>query len=284
MRIPSAAAIAAVQPTQRPETDATQRDLNRAALTQIGLELRASVAQLEARKYITQDLDTLEMLKTAVMCSELDCCVTILGPTGTGKELIANIIHARRRYAFGVEKVNLQAINCSGIPGTLFESLLFGHVKGSFTGAHSDRRGLLEAAGTKDFPGTVFLDEIGDLPLDQQAKLLRVIQNKRITPVGDVNEREIYCRFVFATNKDLYKMVDQGLFREDLYYRITTVILKTKPLTQRPGDAEKIALDITTKNKWTPVSEVPLESYNRGNVRQLYNYLFRQEHGLNSND
>ena len=219
------------------------------------------------------------MLKSASMLASADCCVTILGPTGTGKELVAKILHARRGFKFNTTQDNFRAVNCSGIVPTLFESLLFGHLKGAFSGAHTDRNGILATAGTREVPGTVFMDEVGDLPLDQQAKLLRVIQEGKITRVGDTVEIPIFCRFVFATNRDLKAMVAAGQFREDLYYRITTVILRTKPLTAREGDALLIANAICQRNGWGPRADVPLAAYSKGNVRQLYNWLYCTEHG-----
>lgn len=151
--------------------------------------------------------------------------ILILGETGTGKELIANALHGDREGKF-------IPVNCAGIPETLLESELFGHKKGSFTGAYNDRIGICINAEC----GTIFLDEIGDLPLSIQGKLLRAVQEKRIRPIGASEEIEISCHFVFATHRDLKRLVKEGLFREDLFWRISTFVLLTMPIRERLRD------------------------------------------------
>lgn len=154
--------------------------------------------------------------------------VLVVGDTGTGKELVARVLHRLSP----VRSRSFVVCNCAAIAETLFESELFGHVRGSFTGAYSDRKGLIEhAAG-----GTLFLDEIGEVPLQTQAKLLRFIQSREIMRIGDPSVRKIDVRIVAATNRDLIQMVAERKFREDLYYRLSMVELRTPPLAVRRED------------------------------------------------
>ncbi len=207
--------------------------------------------------------------------------VLITGPTGTGKELLAGIIAAGRAKFDEVKSdwVNLHplAINCAGLTDTLFESLLFGHKRGSFTGAVKDHPGLLVAAGE----GVAFLDEIGELPLPQQAKLLRALQSKKVLPVGADEEVPIDCRFVFATNRDIKQMSRSGAFREDLYWRIAQLQLFTTALIERDaGEVRFIADHINRIEGWTELEDdeqIPIECYRYGNVRQLQAALMLRE-------
>jgi len=162
-----------------------------------------------------------------------DATVLITGENGTGKDVLANEIHRlSSRSAKPMVGVDIGAIT-----DTLFESEMFGHVKGAFTDAHTDHIGKFEQAnGT-----TLFLDEIGNVPLSQQAKLLRVIQNRSITKVGDTKSVPIDIRLICATNMDLAAMVQEGRFREDLYYRINTVALHLPPLRERPDEIVPLA-------------------------------------------
>lgn len=225
-------------------------------------------------KYLTTHDPSQQMLKDANILAFRDEPVLILGETGTGKELIAEILHAGRAEKVTRQYQQMVSINCAGITPTLFESIAFGHKKGAFTGAFADEPGLIRLAAE----GTAFFDEVGELPLEQQAKLLRVLQSRKVRPVGGTDEYSISCRFVFATNRDLAKMVEGGTFRADLYYRISTFVLRTYPLRDRPLDRELIARDICRQNGW-PEEEIiglPPEAFNKGNVRQLTNFLYRK--------
>src|ERR1700688_4219795 len=154
--------------------------------------------------------------------------VHISGESGTGKELVARLIHAggaRRDGPF-------VAVNCGAIPTELMESELFGHKRGSFTGAVADKKGLVQSAEG----GTLFLDEVADLPLHMQVKLLRVVQEKTVRPIGEAREETIDVRILSATHKNLGELVAQGLFREDLFYRINVIELRVPSLRERSGD------------------------------------------------
>ncbi|MFH6994799.1 sigma-54-dependent transcriptional regulator [Flavobacterium sp. FlaQc-48] len=154
--------------------------------------------------------------------------VLIEGESGTGKELIAKAIHYKGERA----KMPFVAVNCGGIPESLMESELFGYIKGAFTGATESKIGLFQAANG----GTIFLDEIGNAPMAVQTRLLRVLQEKEITRIGSTSPEKINVRILSATNNDLYEMVLKGTFREDLYYRINVINIKTTPLRERKDD------------------------------------------------
>jgi two-component system, NtrC family, response regulator PilR len=203
--------------------------------------------------------------------------VHIFGESGTGKELVAKLIHEsgpRRDGPF-------VPVNCGAIPTELMESELFGHKRGSFTGAVSDKKGLIQSAEG----GTLFLDEIADLPLHMQVKLLRVIQEKAVRPVGEQLEVGVDVRFLSATHKNLSHLVAEGKFREDLFYRINVIELRVPSLRERPEDvpelAEAILRRLGRRMKITPPMLArdalgALESYAfPGNVRELENILER---------
>lgn len=203
--------------------------------------------------------------------------VLLLGETGTGKELFARAIHynsSRRDKPF-------IPINCSAIPENLLESELFGYAKGAFTGAANTKRGLFEEADG----GTVFLDEIGELSPSLQAKLLRVIDDRQIRPLGGVQSRKVDIRFVAATNKDITAIVKEGVFREDLYYRINVVTLKLPPLRERKEDIIILARHFLMKYSHEIGKTVKfiedkaiklLTDYSwPGNVRELQNIIER---------
>jgi two-component system response regulator PilR (NtrC family) len=203
--------------------------------------------------------------------------VHICGESGTGKELVARMIHEsgpRRGGPF-------VAVNCGAIPTELMESELFGHKRGSFTGAVADKKGLVQSAEG----GTLFLDEVADLPLHMQVKLLRVVQEKTVRPVGEAREETVDVRILSATHKNLADLVAQGLFREDLFYRINVIELRVPALRERSSDIREIAEAILERlarraNGQTPnISEEAvrmLEGYPfPGNVRELENVLER---------
>ena len=176
-------------------------------------------------QFITQDPFCLELKKQVRALSVHDDAVLIQGETGTGKELIARALHGSKKGPF-------IAINCAGMPRELVESELFGHAAGAFTGAKNEQLGLIAIADS----GTLFLDEVGDLPLDLQAKLLRVIQERRIRKVGGKMEETINTRFVAATHVNLLEAVKLDKFRKDLYARLSTFELKIPPLRARLDD------------------------------------------------
>ena len=203
--------------------------------------------------------------------------VHICGESGTGKELVARMIHEtgpRRGGAF-------VAVNCGAIPTELMESELFGHKRGSFTGAVADKKGLVQSAEG----GTLFLDEVADLPLHMQVKLLRVVQEKTVRPVGEAREETVDVRILSATHKNLADLVAQGLFREDLFYRINVIELRVPALRERSTDVREIAeaiLERLARRASGPSPRIAdeavrmLEAYPfPGNVRELENVLER---------
>jgi len=174
----------------------------------------------------------LKMIALVTRVADTETTVLITGESGTGKELVAKALHAKSGRRDGP----FVAINCAAMPENLLESELFGHVKGAFTGADRDRKGLFrECQG-----GTILLDEIGETPMKMQAGLLRVLQEKRVRPVGGNHEEEIDVRMLFATNRDLSQMVAEGKFREDLYYRIHVVEVRVPALRERPEDIPQL--------------------------------------------
>lgn len=183
------------------------------------------VCEVYLDRFITVTQSMIDLKSDIRKLSTVNDEVLITGPTGTGKEILANALHGKRDGKF-------IACNASGLPEMLIESELFGHVRGAFTGAHADKTGLIRFATD----GTFFLDEIGELPLEAQAKLLRAIQNRKIRKVGATEDLDVECRFVFATNRDLFKMVAEGKFRADLLARISTFTIETLSLTDRPND------------------------------------------------
>lgn len=203
--------------------------------------------------------------------------VYISGESGSGKELVARAIH----YQGPREKGPFIPVNCGAIPSELLESEFFGHVKGSFSGAHQNKQGLFQAADG----GTLFLDEVADLPLDMQVKLLRALQEKKVRPVGGQEEIAVNIRVLSATHKNLQAEVDGGRFRNDLYYRINVIELPVPPLRERGNDIEILAKKLLEKialNMQLPAPRIDdkalkaLKSFPfPGNVRELENILER---------
>jgi two-component system nitrogen regulation response regulator NtrX len=211
------------------------------------------------------------------MAAPTKCRVLVSGESGTGKELIASAIHAlssRRERPF-VE------LNCAAIPSELIESELFGHVKGAFTGAHADRKGLFEQA----HGGTLFLDELGDMSLMTQAKLLRVLQEGEVTPVGSGERRPVDVRILAATSKDLQEEMRRGSFREDLFHRVNVLAIAVPPLRMRRDDIPELAehfVRLACVENELPVKRLTpraLEYLRQlswpGNVRELRNLMER---------
>ncbi len=220
-----------------------------------------------------------EVIRQVQMYATFDEPVLVQGATGTGKELVANSIHrlsGRKNKAF-------RPVNCSVFTDTLAESIIMGHRKHSFTGALQDKEGIFESAKG----GTIFLDEIGDLDLPLQAMLLRIIQEKKIKKLGDSMETDVDFRLLCATNKDIGLMVRKGDFREDLYYRISTLRINIPPLRERSEDilpiAEDKLRDFVSQNQidlnppyFSPQAEAKLKSHHwHGNIRELVNVVYR---------
>jgi transcriptional regulator with PAS, ATPase and Fis domain len=186
----------------------------------------------------------------------------ITGENGTGKELVAQNIH----YLSPRAGRPFVEVNCAAIPEELFESELFGHKKGSFTGAITDKPGLWEAA----MNGTLFLDEIGDMPLYMQAKILRVLEEKKLRNVGDTTDKPVNARVICASHKSLLTLVADSKFREDLYWRLVTFTLAISPLRLRPGDIPLIVKSLDKDKILLPETITMLASRElSGNVREL---------------
>lgn len=224
---------------------------------------------------ISRSAQMAELLAEAKLVAGSDASILIRGPSGTGKELLARALHNASRRA----KAPFIAVNCGAIPEQLLESELFGHVKGSFTGAVGNREGLFQAADG----GTLFLDEIGDMPLPLQVKLLRVLQERAVRPVGSDQTRAIDVRLLSATHRDLDVAMADGQFREDLYYRLNVVTLTLPPLAERREDIALLANHFLHKladkyqkplNGFAPDALTALVSAPwPGNVRQLVNVV-----------
>lgn len=207
-----------------------------------------------------------------------DTNVFITGESGTGKELVARAIHEKSSRA----KKHFATINCASLPAELLESELFGHIKGSFTGAYTSKRGLIDEADG----GTLFLDEIGEMPLGLQVKLLRFLESKKIRPIGSTKEIDIDIRIVAATNKTLSDLLEKGIFREDLYYRLSAFEIRLPPLRERQQDIP-LLIDQFVKlyamkfqkniHKIDPAFiDLMMQHDFKGNVRELKNIIERE--------
>lgn len=203
--------------------------------------------------------------------------VMILGESGTGKELVAQAIHMNSQE----RSKPFVAINCAAVPESLFESEIFGHKKGAFTGAQQDKIGILKEADG----GTLFLDEVGDIPLAAQVKMLRAIQQRSFRPVGGSEDIQVDVRFICATNKNLEEMSQKGQFREDLFYRLNVIQIKLPPLRERKEDIPDLSKNFLAKYSLSlgkPVQEITPEAMSYlsaydfpGNVRELENVIER---------
>lgn len=224
------------------------------------------------------DSDPMQQLRSMISrVGRSQAPVHIAGESGTGKELVARLIHQSGPRAEGP----FTAVNCGAIPSELMESEFFGHKRGSFTGAVTDSRGLLQSSEG----GTLFLDEVADLPLHMQVKLLRVIQEKSVRPIGESQEVPLDVRVLSATHQDLRALVAEGRFREDLYYRINVIELKVPPLRERTGDIRELAEHLlarlaqragTNTPELTAAALQALQAHGfPGNVRELENILER---------
>jgi len=232
------------------------------------MKMKPTLGQSKALKELLQLIQKVANSKTNIL---------IIGESGTGKELVARMIHEESAQ----KNKNFVPVNCGAIPENLIESEMFGHKRGSFTGAVADKPGLFEVATG----GTLFLDEIGELPLNMQVKILRALQEKVIRRVGGNDDIKVDVRVIAATNRDLEAAVAKGTFREDLYYRLNVILIKTPPLREREGDvkilAEHFAKLYATKQgkpEWgfEPKVIPILESYSwPGNIRELENTLER---------
>jgi len=244
------------------------------------VSLRAQVRELHSRLdsagkeliFLSPLMANVVTMADRVACS--DATVLILGESGTGKELLARRIHRNSKRS----QAPFVAINCAAIPRDLLGSELFGHVRGAFTGATRDRKGRFEQADT----GTIFLDEIADVPLDLQPSLLRVLQERVVQPIGKDTTAQVDVRVIAATNRDLRKSVETGVFREDLYFRLAVLPVDLPPLRQRPEDIAPLVEHFLARHgadrKLLPSAALmrKLEAHEwRGHVRELENYCQR---------
>ncbi|MDC1195539.1 sigma-54 dependent transcriptional regulator [Flavobacteriaceae bacterium] len=221
------------------------------------------------------EIETIKSIIDKVAPTEARVLVT--GPNGTGKELVAHWLHQKSERAKGP----MIEVNCAAIPSELIESELFGHIKGAFTSAHKDRAGKFEAANG----GSIFLDEIGDMSLSAQAKVLRALQESRIQRVGSDKDIKVDVRVIAATNKNLKKEISEGRFREDLYHRLAVILIKVPPLNDRREDipvlvdhfAHKIASEQgNAKKRFSTAALKLLQAYDwTGNIRELRNVVER---------
>ena len=242
-----------------------------------GPDTEGEEVTLRSGQLIGRDPQMVEIYKTIGVLARNRATVLIRGETGTGKEVIAHAIH--QHSAFSGEP--FIAVNCTALTDTLLESELFGHTKGSFTGAISARKGYFELAGE----GTIFLDEIGDTSPDFQTKLLRVLQERSFYPVGGEEPKTTHARVIAATHQPVEQLIKEGRFREDLYFRLKVVEIVVPPLRDRPGDIPLIASALLgrvreeTHREVYRISDAALEnllSYNwPGNIRELENALMR---------
>ena len=237
-----------------------------------GMQLNDST---QPKSFVFVDPVSQHLLALAQRVAQTEVTALLVGPTGAGKEVLARVLHESSNRAKGP----FVALNCSALPEHLIEDMLFGHEKGAFTGAHKDHKGLFEQAQG----GTVFLDEIGEMPIHLQAKLLRVLQEKKLNRLGGESAIDLDVRVIAATNKDLRQAIEAREFREDLYFRISTFRLRIQPLCERPGDILPLAMQALNRlaKDGVPLSlsmesQLMLQQYPwPGNVRELENVVQR---------
>lgn len=285
-RLEALAAQAAIAIRNARLYHASEEDRRRLrALLQEQQRLRSHVTHLEEHVKVAgafgDIVGTSAALREAVQQAELaapgDTTILLLGETGTGKELLARFIHERSTRT----KASFVPVNCAALPEALVESELFGHEKGAFTGAVARKPGKFEIAQR----GTIFLDEIGDLPRDAQAKLLRVLQERQVQRIGSTQSVSVDVRVVAATNQDLEQAIGNRLFRPDLYYRLSVFPIRLPPLRERPEDIQQLAdyfrVHFSTRlrkdiHHVTPAALQKLEGYGwPGNIRELQNVIER---------
>jgi two-component system response regulator PilR (NtrC family) len=253
------------------------RKLVAQAIKLSGRDVGSETGLLVAPRLLGQSTAMEELRELIGRVARSQAPVHIFGESGTGKELVAQLIHESSPRSDGP----FVPVNCGAIPSELMESELFGHKRGSFTGAVSDKKGLVQAAEG----GTLFLDEVADLPLHMQVKLLRLLQEKAVRPVGEAKEQPVDVRVLSATHQDLAVLVAEGRFREDLYYRVNVIEIEVPPLRARLGDVPELARAIVSRlarrAKAAPPEIAPdalklLMGYHfPGNIRELENILER---------
>ncbi len=241
-----------------------------------GMTVAGDVICADLSQMIAADPATSDLLTLAGRVAKSDVTVFINGPTGTGKEVLARYIHDRSDRA----KAPFVAINCAAIPENMLEAVLFGHEKGAFTGASVANKGIFRAADK----GTLLLDEISEMPLGLQSKLLRVLQERKVTPLGAQGEIDIDVRVLATTNRDMRREVQENRFREDLFYRLNVFPIATRALCQRPLDILPIAVALLRKHAsgldalpWLSPEACDLLTGHDwpGNVRELENVIQR---------
>ena len=268
-----------VKPIKRAQLlRSVQRVLETARLRHENAQLRAEIEDLRGKStLIGSSAEFLRAVALARQAAPSDATVLLAGESGTGKELFAREVHAQSSRAGRT----FQAVQCAALPASIIESELFGHESGAFTGANARKRGLFEVADG----GTVFLDEIGELPPDVQVKLLRVLQEREVQRVGGTQAIPVDVRIVAATHRDLESMVAQGTFREDLFYRLNVIRVTIPPLRSRGADIERLALHFlaayANRNGrdvagFTPDARHAMQVHSwPGNVRELENVVER---------
>ncbi len=258
------------------ELDRMVETVRRAEALRGEVEEDAEAEELPESEMIGSSRSMVEIYKTAAQVAPTDATVLIEGETGTGKELVARMIHRFSRRA----EMPFVPVDCASIAPTLLESELFGAMKGSYTGAEKDRVGVLESANR----GTVFLDEIGEVEFGFQLKLLRFMQEREVRPLGASRAKPVDVRVVAATNKDVQKLVEDGKFREDLWFRLNVIRLRLPALRDRKGDVTLLAHFFLAKynaryNRDTRITESGLKALDEhswpGNVRQLQHLIER---------